>query len=146
MGETAITNYLLEELDGVHVLTDNGNSFFFYDAENKIPFVTIVTNNQHDDASDLDRPSVFRLNIGVSRETYRSMFETETPDGREILHTDGHDFTALDVLMPHPVYGRMYWLCVLNPSEEIFASVKPLLSEAYEIAVKKYQRRTGAGN
>ncbi|MEO7540109.1 MAG: DUF6194 family protein [Pyrinomonadaceae bacterium] len=141
MDETAITKYILETLDGVQVATDSGNSFFFYDTENKIPFVTIVTNNHYDDVSDLDRPGVFRLNIGVSKQTYRSMFATESPDGAEIRHTDGHDFTALDKLMPHPIYGRMYWVCVLNPSEETLRSARRLLTEAYEIAMRKYQRR-----
>ena len=43
--------------------------------------------------------------------------------------------------MPHPVYGRMYWVCVLNPSDETFATkVQPLLAEAYDMAVVKYTR------
>ncbi len=51
-----------------------------------------------------------------------------------------YDFTALDQLMPHPVYGRMYWMCVLNPSDETFATkVHPLLVEAYQLAVSKHK-------
>jgi hypothetical protein len=145
MNEAEITQYILKTLDGVEAVSDQGNSFFFYDKDNKIPFVTIVTNNAYDDASDLDRPGVFRLNIGVSRQTYQSMFATESPDGEEIRHTEGHDFTAIDKLMPHPVYGRMYWVCVLNPGEATFETVRPLIDEAYQIAVAKYERRAAAG-
>ena len=135
MNQETITKYMLETLDGVEAVSDQGNSFFFYDKDNKIPFVTIVTNNAYDDASDLDRPGVFRLNIGVSRQTYQSMFATESEEGEEIRHTEGHDFTAIDKLMPHPVYGRMYWICVLNPGEATFETVRPLIDEAYQLSI-----------
>jgi hypothetical protein len=145
MNEDAIAKYILETFAGVNVITASGNSFFFYDPDNKIPFATIVTNNEYDDGSDLDRPSVFRLNVGVGKNEYRTLFATERPDGTEIVHTEGHDFTALDKLMPHPQYGRMFWVCVLNPSDATFDKIKPLLAAAYEIAVTKYERLAKAG-
>ncbi len=53
-----------------------------------------------------------------------------------------YDFTTLDQLMPHPVYGRMYWVCVLNPTNETFETkVRSLLAEAYEMAVSKYNKQ-----
>src|SRR5688500_7046614 len=140
MDEITISKYILDTFDGVNVITASGNSFFFYDQANKIPFITIVTNNEYDDVSDLDRPGVFRLNCGISKQTYQTLFKTETSDGVEIAHTEGHDFTALDKLMPHPTYGRMYWVCVLNPGQSTFEKIRPLLNEAYEIAVKKFER------
>jgi len=42
--------------------------------------------------------------------------------------------------MPHPVYGRNHWVCVLNPSEATFETLKPLLREAYDRAVERYAR------
>ncbi len=140
MNEDAITKYILETFDGTSVVTAAGNSFFFYDQDNKVPFATIVTNNEYDDVSGLDRPSVFRLNIGIGKQTYGTLFETATADGEEIEPGRGCNFTELDRLMPHPVYGRMYWVCVLNPETATFEAVKPLLAEAYEIAVKKFER------
>ena len=84
-----------------------------------------------------DRPGVFRLNIGVGRETYDSLFDPAAE----------HDFTALDRLMPHPVYGRNHWVCVLNPGEATFESLRPLLTEAYDRAVERHTRSTrGAGD
>jgi hypothetical protein len=56
-----------------------------------------------------------------------------------------HDFTTLDQLLPHPVYGRMYWVCILNPSDETFRAVQPLLAEAYDLAVGKYAKRVARG-
>jgi Family of unknown function (DUF6194) len=117
-----------------------GDSFFIYDPDRNLegsrrfPFATIVTKDyaDFDTASDLNRPDVFRLNIGVSKETYQSLFG-EDAEGR-------HDFTALDRLVPHPVYGRNHWVCVLNPSDATFESLQPLLAEAYDIVVKRHSR------
>ena len=88
---------------------------------------------------ELIHPSVFRLNIGISKQTFQSLFGLPTSSsGTGDAAGVGQDFTALDRVMPHPVYGRMYWVCVLNPSEATFATVRPLLAEAYERAVRKH--------
>jgi hypothetical protein len=52
-----------------------------------------------------------------------------------------HDFTALDQLMPHPVYAPLSWVCVLNPSAATFDVVRPLLAEAYQRAVGRNAKR-----
>ena len=112
------------------------------------PFVTLVTSDLYDQFSNLNRPSIFRLNIGIGKQTFRSLLgEPLLPSGRDSAAESGenssdYDFTALDQVMPHPVYGRMYWVCVLNPSDETFETkVRPLLAEAYDLAVSKYKRQ-----
>ncbi|HYM97350.1 MAG TPA: DUF6194 family protein [Candidatus Sulfotelmatobacter sp.] len=110
-----------------------GDTFFIYDPDRNLqgaqrfPFATIVTKDygDFDNASNLNRPGIFRLNIGVSKRTFDSLFESKAV----------HDFTALDRLMPHPVYGRNHWVSVLNPSAGTFEDLKPLLKEAYDVAV-----------
>ena len=146
MEQAAITAYVAETCPGTDVVTGTdgiaaGDTFFIYDPDRNLqdkqrfPFATIVTKDygDFDNASNLNREGVFRLNVGVSRETFRSLFGDDTT----------FDFTALDRLMPHPVYGRQSWICVLNPSAETFERVKPLLREAYEIAVARVTRRKG---
>jgi hypothetical protein len=154
MNEAEVSQYITETFEGVDVVVASGDSFFFYNPDSnvppdhKFPFVTIVTSDINDQFSNLNRPSVFRLNIGIGKQTFRSLF------GKPLLPTYGtsaaesgtnssdYDFTALDQLMPHPVYGRMYWMCVLNPSDETFETkVRPRLTEAYEMAVSKYKRQ-----
>ena len=152
MNEASIRRYIASEFDGVDADIGSkeagapeiawGDTFFIYDpqrnleASRRFPFATIVTKDysDFDDKSNLNRPEVFRLNIGVSKETYRSLF----PDEAE------HDFSALDVLMPHPVYGPNHWVCVLNPSETTFEKLKPLLTEAYRIAVRRFESRASS--
>ena len=43
------------------------------------------------------------------------------------------DFTALDRLLPHPVYGQQHWISILNPSDDTFRdTVVPLLALAHD--------------
>jgi hypothetical protein len=149
MDGASITSYITTTFAGVDVVVASrengapeiawGDSFYIYDPNRdfaearRFPFATLVIQDygDFDNKSNLNRPGVFRLNIGLSKETYRSLF----PDEGE------HDFTALDVLMPHPVYGPNHFVCVLNPSEATFDAVKPLLAEAYAIAVRRARPR-----
>jgi hypothetical protein len=153
MNESEISQYITDTFEGVDIVVASGDSFFFYNPDRNVPpdhwfpFVTIVTSDINDQFSNLNRPSVFRLNIGIGKQTFQSLFgdpaalpSISAADGGEISHD--YDFTALDQLMPHPVYGRMLWVCVLSPSDETFeTNVRPLLAEAYDLAVSKHKRR-----
>lgn len=154
MNEAETSQYITDTFNGVDTVVASGDTFFFYNpddtlpADHKFPFVTLVTSDINDTFSDLNRPSAFRLNIGVSKETFRSLFNLpERPTSSEGFDEGsktytGYDFTAFDQVMPHPVYGRMYWVCILNPSDETFKTqVHPLLTEAYETAVSKYDKK-----
>src|SRR5262245_27496429 len=123
LDEAAIIRHIAQSLDGVDVVETNGNRFFFYDpghdlpVDRRFPFATLVTSDEYDQTSDLNREGVFRLNVGVSREACRALFGEQPPsEGDEADADRGYDFTALDTIMPHPVYGTMHWICVLNPS------------------------------
>ena len=143
--EAAIIEYITRTYENVHLVQANGTSFFFYgpmEDDNKFPFATLVTNNYNDTASDLERPGIFRLNVGVSKATFLALFGqlVGRPNAAGIIES-GYDYTALDQIMPHPVYGNMYWLCVLNPSRETWDKVKPLLDEAYATMVRSHSPR-----
>lgn len=151
MNDVELSRYITDTFAGVDTVVDSGNTFFFYNPDtslppdHKFPFVTLVTNDAYDKFSDLNRPSVFRLNIGVSKNTFHSLFnQSEQPSDTTESDDDesSYDFTTLDQFMPHPEYGRMYWLCILSPSDSTLeAKVKPLLAEAYEMAVSKYDKK-----
>jgi hypothetical protein len=143
MNADEITSYILDTFAGVQTVTADGNTFFFYDPDHMFPFVTLVSNDAYDQASNLSRPSVFRLNIGIGKQTYQALFGA--PAAPSDVHSGGarsYDFTALDQVMPHPIYGRQYWVCVLNPGAATFEGVvQPLLAEAYQRDVDKHTRR-----
>ena len=140
MDEIDITRYIVATFADVETAEAQGYTFFFYGAERKLPFATLATaDNPYDSASKLDRPSVFRLNIGVSKDTYGTLLGPRPARvGAEGVVATGHDFTILDQLLPHPVYAPQSWVCVLNPSAATFEHiVEPLLAEAYAIAVNR---------
>lgn len=143
MNEESIARYITATFDNIEVETGDGSLFFFYGAERNFPTTTLVSKDNYDQFSNLDRPSVFRLNVGISRETYRSLFGAPPAPSREPEQAAdiAYDFTALDQIMPHPVYGQMFWICVLNPSVATFERVRPLLAEAYDLTVKRQAKR-----
>jgi hypothetical protein len=136
MNETTITNYITDTFAGVETTDDFGYTFFFYGPDRMLPFATLAAaDNPYDRVSNLDRPGVFRLNIGVSRQTFQSLFGTSKVD------VSAYDFAALDTLMPHPEYAAQHFVCVLNPSDTTLETVRALLAEAYELAVRRHSRR-----
>lgn len=136
MDETFITNYITSTFDHVETAVNMGYTFFFYRNDHMHAFATIASNgNEYEQVSKLDRPGVYRLNIGVSRETFRSLFGTKK------INPGNYDLTKLDTLLPHPEYSSQSFLCVLSPSEATFETLRPMLAEAYDIAMDRYNRR-----
>jgi hypothetical protein len=124
-----------------------GDTFIFYDPDDgaptyrHYPFATIVVSNYEgfDEASDLNRPGVFRLNIFVGKAVYESL--TGHPADQHAQHQAEFDYTALDRILPHPVYGSQAWVSVLNPGEATAEKVRTLLVEAHTKARRRYDRR-----
>ena len=152
MEQDEIIQWVTDTFTGVDVArpTDGpgaGDTFFIYDPRRDLeprrqfPFATIVTKDygDFDNASQLSRPNVFRLNIGVGRDTFRALFGP--PPSAKSGTSTKYDFAALDRLMPHPVYAPQSWVCVLNPSPQTFEAVKPLLAEADSLVAARHARR-----
>ena len=135
MNESSIVDDIMKTFSEVETTTAFGYTFFFYRSERKLPFATLISSDQdYDRISNLDRPGVFRLNIGISKQTFQSLFGTAKVD------VNSYDFTALDVLMPHPEYAKQHFICVLSPSEATFERIRLLLAESYDIAVRRYTK------
>lgn len=95
-------------------------------------FATVVTSDAFDEASSLSRPDAYRLNIGLSRDTFQRLVGDQVAP----------DYTALNRLMPHPVYAKQHYVSILNPSAATFDGViKPLLKEAHVRTAAHYFRR-----
>lgn len=121
--------------------SQSGKSFFWFvagDEKKLMPFMTLVMTNEHDAASDLDRTGVYRLNISLAPEAYRELFGPAPKPRADwgVLET-GHDYTALNQLMPHPIYAALSWACVLNPTPDTLGQLRPLLLAAYARAQRR---------
>jgi hypothetical protein len=133
MNESAVGEYIVKTFPEVEQTNAYGYDMFFYRTDRKLSLATLISSDyDHDHISNLNRPGVFRLNIGVSKQTFRSLFGTEE------VNVNDYDFTALDVIMPHPEYAQYHFICVLSPGEETFEKIRPLLAEAYDIAARRY--------
>jgi hypothetical protein len=128
-----IEAYIFQKFEDVHLVEANGDLFFMYNKNEKQPFATIVTrDNEYDSTSDLNRAGFFRLNIGLDKETFNSMFGGMTDQkGFEAYMNLGIDFTKEDIVMPHPTYGALYWICIVNPSNKTFESLKEHLELSF---------------
>lgn len=147
----------VRDLDGAFVLMPEpggdapevawGDAFFYYAPDGRIPqnvqpYGTIVTKDYPDDtASDLEPAGRWRVNIHVDRATFREL------TGEEPRHlTRPRDFAADDVVLPHPVYGALGWIAVVNPGEETTDTVLRLLRAAHDAARRRFDRREHRGS
>lgn len=123
-----------------------GDSFFFYDpdgtpADRRMPFATLVTKDYDgfDIASNLNRPGVFRLNIFVGRAAFEEL--VGYPPSEHADQSARFDYTAIDRLVPHPVYAAQAWVAILNPGKTTAVRARALLTDAHRRAVRRSHRR-----
>jgi hypothetical protein len=137
------------ECPGVVTSQGSGDWFLFYDPdgltipEERFPFLTVVTGDRYDAASRLDRDArTYRVNLGVDREAYEERLGTAPRQaaGYEVLDA-GVDYTATDVLMPHPFYAPLHWVCVVDPAERVRKDLAALVDSAYALAARRYANR-----
>jgi hypothetical protein len=130
-----------------------GERGLFYNPEKQFPKGSYVLtfkekDGKHDSSSQLNIEGKYRLNLKISKQTFMKLFEVipKRPLAGEIIKGP-YNFTELDKLMPHPVYGWMTWICIVNPTIKTIQSMeeKGLFEEAYQAAVvninKKLQSR-----
>jgi len=121
-----------------------GDVFFYYAPDGQLPktqpFTTIVTKDYPDEpGSGLDRPDAYRLNISSGAAEFRAV------TGRDPHEQTPPDIdpSTPDVLIPHPVYGHLAWLAVINPAERTSTKALELLDLAHRAARARFQRRSG---
>lgn len=145
----------IRRFDGVFELAPTANSpfpeiawgdHFCYFAPNaqvpqrEQPYATIITKNYPDDTlCDLDRPGRWRLNIHVERSTF---IEVVGADPR--VTPTAVDFTAVDTVLPHPVYRTQGWISIINPGTRTLALAVSLLGGAHDAARRRANRRPSA--
>ncbi|MFJ2744904.1 DUF6194 family protein [Streptomyces sp. NPDC087440] len=124
-----------------------GDAFCYYAPDGQVPqtvqpYATVVTKDYPGDTdSALDAPGRWRVNVHVDRATFRA-FTGEEPRSLALPR----DHAAADVVLPHPVYGELGWLCVVNPAARTTETLHRLLREAHEAATARVLRRRAAGD
>jgi len=142
---------LIQQYGGVRRTEGYGDLFYLYDPESDLPperqhpFATIVTGDHYEKVSRLDEPDAWRLNLGLTKATYTSLFGPVPTERDENWVLDsGHDYAERDKLMPHPFYASQHWVCIVVPSHS--EPLTPLLAEAYDFAVRKHSHHQARQN
>lgn len=106
-----IHRYIMETCAEVRVIPGPGQDEYFYNPEDRLEQGTHMAtlkrkDGKGDKASRLDRKGLFRLDLGVPRETYVELFGRlrKTPSKGDVI-AGPWDFTMIDTLMPHPSSG-----------------------------------------
>lgn len=142
-----ILDYLRSHFSGLNEIDAWGEKSFFYNPDRMLKrgvyFCTLKEKDGNNDkASGLNRDSIFRVNFGISKQTFLGIFHAlpKRPSKGNVI--DGsYNFKALDILTPHPVYGWMAWVSILNPSIHSWDKIQELLAEGYQITCKKYYNK-----
>ena len=109
---------------------------FFYNPEGKRKngryFVAFKDHDtENDKVSALSGTDRYRLSFKVLPARYQELFGGPSSDPMG----SGMQFTAVDTLLPHPIYGPG-WVSILSPSAETFEQrLKPLIAEAYQVCL-----------
>jgi hypothetical protein len=121
--------------------TSWGDRFFYVGPDRRLPFATIVGRDTPgwDEASQLDRPGIFRVNVHAGRDAFEARLGYPPAD-LDARRPD-LDFSRLDEVLPHPAYGRQGWVCVLNPGPRTAADLDALIAVAHAHAAAVELRR-----
>jgi hypothetical protein len=105
-------------------------SFFSLDEKHWPNFATVVWTDEHDmgTPSNLARPGVYRVNVGVDREAFQRLVGSMTAP----------DYAAFDRFIPHPIYAKQRWISILNPSHAtVRDSLMPLIAAGHDRLARK---------
>lgn len=142
-----ILEYCIENLPGTVEVESWGEKGIYYNPDKILKrgvyILTIKENDgENDRASNLNRDGVFRINIGIKKATFIKLFGEipVRPSAGNVVNMD-YNFQELNKIIPHPVYAWMSWVSALNPEKSVFSDLMPLITEAYEYAVEKYNKK-----
>lgn len=142
-----LSNYLMKTFDGLTPIQAWGETSFFYNPDHLRPrgtyFCTLKEKDGENDlASKLSRPGHFRFNFGISKSSFLKLFgKIPARPNKGCVIEGNYAFQQLDLLCPHPVYGWMCWVAIINPSESTLHKIEPLLFECHRLAIEKHLKK-----
>lgn len=119
-----------------------GDHFFYFAPDGQIPqrvqpYATVVTKDYPGDTvSALDPATRWRLNIHVGSTTFEQIIG-EAPKNL----AGSWDFSATDVVIPHPLYRSQGYIAIVNPGAKTTSTAIALFREAHENARRRALNR-----
>ena len=147
MNAKKLEQWILDNYQGVIVTDAYRERSFFYNPDGSLPkgiyFATIKeSDGPNDKASNLDRDGIYRLSVGVGKKQYQQLFGDvpKRPAKGEIVELD-LDFSTTGMIMPHPIYAWLGWVCINNPDIEKLDLLKHLLDISYQNVLAKFAKK-----
>ena len=147
MNAKQLEQWISDNYQGVIVTDAYRERSFFYNPDGSLPkgiyFATIKeSDGPNDKASNLDREGIYRLSLGVGKKQYQQLFGDipKRPAKGDIVELD-FDFTTTGMLMPHPIYAWLSWVCINNPDIENLDLLKQLLDNSYQNVLTKFAKK-----
>ena len=147
MNAKQLEQWIFGNYQGVIVIDAYRERSFFYNPDGSLPkgiyFATIKeSDGPNDKASNLDREGIYRLSLGVGKKQYQQLFGDipKRPAKGDIVELD-FDFTTTGMLMPHPIYAWLSWVCINNPDIENLDLLKQLLDNSYQNVLTKFAKK-----
>lgn len=117
-----------------------GDHFFYYAPDGEVPqntqpHTTIVTKDYPDDTSSALGGDRWRVNIHVGRERFTELLGGDPKDASAEV------YSAVDVVLPHPLYASLGWISVVNPGDRTLPVVIDLIRAAHADARARADRR-----
>ena len=146
----ALIEALLDRFPGTIAIDAWGETSLFYNPGRMLPrgvyFATVKEKDgENDRASKIDREGLFRFNVGTSKPLFLERFGPPPPRPGKGQAIEGEwDFTKLNTITPHPVYGWMSWVSVLNPSAQTLEGMDDMIEAAFLKAKTAFDKKTKA--
>lgn len=144
-----IIKFVMNRYPGLVIDQNWGETALFYNPEKKLKKgVYLLTFKEKDGKNDYSsklnlKKDLYRLNIGITKKTFKDLFghmPARPVSGKTVEMN--YDFSTIDHIMPHPIYGYMAWICVVAPSKKTLQKLLPLIDEGYRLCVEKYNKKT----
>ena len=147
MTPSELENWIVNTYPGIVVIDAYRERSFFYNPSGLLPkgvYLTTIkeSDGPNDKASVLDRDGIYRISFGVGKRAYEKLFGVtpKRPPKGGVVQLD-FDFTALRVLMPHPIYAWMGWVAMNSPSKDQLETIQTFLDIAYQNVLQKFSKR-----
>ncbi len=117
-----------------------GEELIYQQDNINIFFLSIKEFDTDDDKfSDLNHPDKYRLSLCINKDEYDKLFSKLCPYNQKYICYKECDYTATDIVMPHPFKSKEYFIQCISPSINIFEKVlKELISFSYKRARQEY--------
>lgn len=147
MDAKKLEHWILDTCQGVIVADAYRERSFFYNPDGALPkgiYVATIkeSDGPNDKASHLDRDGIYRLSLGVGKNQYQLLFGEipKRPTKGDMIELD-FDFSITGIVLPHPIYAWLGWVCINNPVCENLDLVKHLLEISYQNALAKFAKK-----